>query len=75
MVFEKVKKIIADQLDIDADGITYESNLADDFGADSLDLVDISMSIEDEFGVEFPEDALENISTVADLVKFIEDNQ
>lgn len=75
MVFEKVKKIIADQLDIDADGITYESNLADDFGADSLDLVDISMSIEDEFGVEFPDDALENISTVADLVKFIEDNQ
>ena len=75
MVFEKVKKIIADQLDIEADGITYESNLADDFGADSLDLVDISMSIEDEFGVEFPEDALENISTVADLVKFIEDNQ
>ncbi len=75
MVFEKVKKIIADQLDIDADGITYESNLADDFGADSLDLVDISMSIEDEFGVEFPDDALESISTVADLVKFIEDNQ
>ena len=75
MVFEKVKKIIADQLDIDADGITDESNLADDFGADSLDLVDISMSIEDEFGVEFPDDALESISTVADLVKFIEDNQ
>ncbi len=75
MVFEKLKKIIAEQLDIDAENITYESSLSEDFGADSLDLVDISMTIEDEFGVEFPEDALENISTVADLVKFIEDNQ
>lgn len=75
MVFEKLKKIIAEQLDIDAENIAYESSLSEDFGADSLDLVDISMTIEDEFGVEFPEDALENISTVADLVKFIEDNQ
>ncbi len=75
MVFEKVKKIIADQLDIDIDSITYESSLTEDFGADSLDIVDVSMSIEDEFGVEFPEDSLTNISTVGDLVKFIEDNQ
>ncbi len=75
MIFEKVKSIIAQQLDIDPETITYESSITDDLGADSLDVVDIVMSFEDEFGVEIPDDAVETIHTVSDIVKFIEDNQ
>ncbi|MEG1781778.1 MAG: acyl carrier protein [Oscillospiraceae bacterium] len=73
MVFEKLKKIISEQLEISEDKITIESNLIDDFDADSLDLVDIVMSIEDVFGVEVPEDDIENIKFVGDVVKFIEE--
>lgn len=75
MIFEKVKTIIAEQLDIDPESITYDSSITDDLGADSLDVVDIVMSFEDEFGVEIPDDAVETIRTVADIVKYIEDNQ
>lgn len=75
MIYEKVKNIIANQLDIDPESITYESSITDDLGADSLDVVDIVMCFEDEFGVEIPDDAVENIRTVSDIVKYIEDNQ
>lgn len=75
MIFEKVKKIIAEQLDIDPESITYESSITDDLGADSLDVVDIVMSFEDEFGIEIPDEAVETIRTVSDIVKYIEDNQ
>lgn len=75
MIYEKVKKIIAEQLDIDADSISYESSITDDLGADSLDVVDLVMLFEDEFGVEIPDDAVENIRTVSDVVKYLEDNQ
>ena len=75
MVFEKIKKIISEQLEVNAEDITLESNIMDDFDADSLDLVDIVMSVEDEFGVEVPEEAVENLKTVGDVVKFIEENQ
>lgn len=75
MIFEKVKKIIASQLDIDIDSINYESSITDDLGADSLDVVDLIMSFEDEFGIEIPDEAVENIRTVSDIVKYIEDNQ
>lgn len=75
MIFEKVKSIIAEQLDLDPESITYDSSITDDLGADSLDVVDIVMSFEDEFGVEIPDDAVETIRTVADIVKYIEDNQ
>lgn len=75
MIFEKVKTIIAEQLDLDPESITYDSSITDDLGADSLDVVDIVMSFEDEFGVEIPDDAVETIRTVADIVKYIEDNQ
>ena len=73
-VFEKLQEIIADQLEIDASEIDYESNIIDDLGADSLDIVDLVMSVEDEFGIEVPDEALENISTIEDMVKYIEDN-
>ena len=74
MVFEKLKEIISEQLEVNAEDITLESNIMDDFDADSLDLVDIVMSVEDEFGVEVPEDAVEKMKTVGDVVKFIEEN-
>ncbi len=75
MVFDKVKEIIASQLDIEEDKITLESSLTEDLGADSLDVVDLVMSFEDEFEVEIPDDSIESVKTVGDIVKFIEDNQ
>lgn len=74
MVFDKVKDLISEQLDVKADEITEDSSIQDDLGADSLDVVDLVMAIEDEFSVEIPEDQVENIKTVGDIVKFIEDN-
>lgn len=73
-IFEKLQAIIAEQLELDEDVITYDSHILDDLGADSLDVVDLIMSVEDEFGVEVPDEALENIRTVEDMVKYIEDN-
>lgn len=74
MIFEKVKSIIVDQLDVDEDKVTLNSNIQDDLGADSLDIVDLVMSFEDEFDLEIPDDQVENIKTVGDVVKYIEDN-
>ncbi len=74
-VFEQLQNIIADQLEIDADDITLDSDILDDLGADSLDVVDLVMSIEDEFGLEVPDEALEDMRTVDDMVKYIEDNE
>lgn len=75
MVFDKVKELISEQLDVKADDITEASNIQYDLGADSLDVVDLVMALEDEFDVEIPEDQVENIKTVGDIVKFIEDKQ
>ncbi len=72
MVFEKVKGILCDQLDIDEDSVTMDSVITEDFGADSLDFVDLVMTLEEEFEVEFPDDEIKNIRTVGDLVKYIE---
>lgn len=74
MVFEKLKRIICDYFEIDDDEFVPDALLADDFGLDELDLADLSMDVEDNFEVELSEDALENIATVGDLVKFIEEN-
>ncbi len=72
MVFEKIKIILEDQLDLEEDTVTMESAIADDLGADSLDVVDLAMSIEDEFDVVIPDEEIENIKTVGDLVKYVE---
>ena len=72
MVFDKVKELISEQLDVKADDITEASNIQDDLGADSLDVVDLLMSIEDEFEVEIPDEEVENIKTVGALVEYIE---
>ena len=74
MVLEKVKAILADQLDVEEDKVTADTDLQEDLGADSLDVVDLLMSIEDEFGVEVPDDEIENIKTVGSLVSYIEAN-
>lgn len=75
MVFEKVKAILAEQFDVeDEDSITLETNIQEDLGADSLDVVDLIMSIEDEFEFEVPDHEVENIKTVGALVDFINEN-
>ncbi len=74
MVFDKVKKILCEQFEVEEDKITEDTSLIDDLGADSLDLVDLVMSFEDEFGVEMPDEDIEGIKTVGDVVKFIEEN-
>lgn len=74
MVFEKVRDIICAQLELDEDAVTMNSTILEDLAADSLDVVDIIMSIEEEFEIEFPDELAENVKTVGDLVRYIEDN-
>ena len=74
MVLEKVKVILAEQFDIDEDSLTGDTDLQDDLGADSLDVVDLLMSIEDEFEIEIPDEEIEHIRTVGELVNYIESN-
>lgn len=74
MVFEKVKTIIADQLAIDEDSITMESNVIDDLGADSLDVVDVLSQLQDEFSIDVPDSEIENMKTIGDIVNYIENN-
>ena len=74
MVFDTVKTILAEQLDANEDDITLETSVIDDLGADSLDVVDIIMSLEEEFDLEVPDEDIETIKTVGDLVKYIEDH-
>ncbi|MCH5299482.1 MAG: acyl carrier protein [Ruminococcus sp.] len=74
MVLEKVKAILAEQFDVEEDKITDATDLQEDLGADSLDVVDLLMSIEDEFEIEVPDDEIENIKTVGALVNYIEAN-
>lgn len=74
MIFEKITAILAEQLDADAESMTADTKIADDLGADSLDLVDLLMSIEDEFGVEIPDEEVENITTIGDVVDYIAKN-
>lgn len=70
-MFEKIKNIIAEQLGIDANEITLESSFIDDLGADSLDIVELIMALEEEFDIEFPDEDAEKISVVGDVVDYI----
>lgn len=74
MVFDKIKSILVDQLDVDEDAVTMEASISDDLGADSLDVADIVMSLEEEFDLEVPDEVLANVKTVGDIVKYIEEN-
>ena len=75
MVFEKVAEILSEQLGIDADKISMDSLLEEDLDADSLDAIDVVMSIEDEFQIEVPDEVISSMKSVAYIVNFIENNQ
>jgi acyl carrier protein len=72
---ERVKKIVVEHLNVDADKVTDNASFIEDLGADSLDTVELVMAFEEEFGIEIPDDAAESIVTVGDAVKYIEKSQ
>ena len=72
-IFDKLKELVVDQLGVEEDEVTMEATRQDDLGADSLDLVDLVMSVEEEFGVKVADEDLENIKTVGDIVNYIEE--
>jgi len=75
-MFEKIRTIISEQLSIDdVDTITLDTSLAEDLEADSLDAVEVIMALEDEFGIEIPDEEAEHFKTIGDICKFIEDNK
>ena len=73
MVFSKIKSILSSQFDIEESKISLDTSFVDDLGADSIDIVDLLMSLEDEFDVEIPDEEIDNISTVGEVVAYIED--
>ena len=73
-MFEKIRKIIASELMIEESEISLTSNIKDDLGADSLALVDLVMALEDEFGLEIPDESLDAVKTVEDVVSYVEAN-
>lgn len=75
MIFDKIKDIIIDQLQVEESDVAMDTNLMKDLSADSLDAVEIIMAIEDEFGIEIPDEDAENIQTVGALVKYVEENK
>ena len=70
---ERVKKIVVERLEVDAEKVNEKASFIDDLGADSLDLVELVMAFEEEFGIEIPDDVQEQIGTVGDAVKFIKE--
>lgn len=72
-IFEKVKKIVTDQLSVEASKVTPQANFANDLGADSLDTVELVMALEEEFDIEIPDEAAEKITTVQEAVDYISD--
>lgn len=74
MVLEKIKALIVEQLDVDPELVTEETDFMKDLEADSLDAVEIILGVEDEYGIEIPDDVAENFTKVGDIVKYIEAN-
>ena len=72
-MFEKMKEIIADQLNVDGDSITESSSFKDDLGADSLDLFELVMALEDEYSVEIPAEDLEKLTSVGEVMSYLKD--
>ena len=75
MVFEKVRDIVVEQLGVEEDEVTMESSFIDDLGADSLDIVELIMALEEEFEIEVPDEEAEKITTVGDVVEYIKSQQ
>lgn len=74
MIFDKIKEIVVEQLGVEEDVVTPEANIQDDLGADSLDIVDLIQTIEDEYDLSIPDEAVESIKTVGDIVAYVEKN-
>lgn len=74
MIFDKLKDIIVEQLDADEEAVTLTASIQEDLGADSLDIVDLITTIEDEFDISIPDEAVDEIKTVGDIVNYIEKN-
>ena len=73
-MLEKMKTMLAEQLSCDADSITLETSFKDDLGADSLDLFELIMMLEDEYNMEFPADELAGLNTVGDVIEYLKQN-
>ncbi len=71
---EKLKKVVAEQLGVDVNEVTQESHFIDDLGADSLDTVELVMQLEEEYGLEIPDEDAEKIQTVGDVLKYIDEH-
>lgn len=74
MVLEKIRAILAEQFEVDPEEITMETSIEDDLHADSLDVMDLLMSVEDEFNLDIPDEEVENLKTVGAVVEYIEQN-
>ena len=72
---DRVKKIVVEHLGVEAEKVTEEASFIDDLGADSLDIVELVMAFEEEFGVEIPDDAAETMATVKDAIDYIDQNK
>ncbi len=72
MVFEKIQALIVEQLDVDASQVTMDTDFMKDLEADSLDAVEIILGVEDEYGIEIPDDVAENFTKVSDIVNYVE---
>ena len=73
MVFEKVRDLVAEQLGISKDSITKDSNIVDDLGADSLDVIEMLMTLEDEYGITIPDEKINQVKTISQIVALIEE--
>ena len=71
--FDRVKKVLVEQLDVDEEAVTQTASIVDDLGADSLDVVEIIMGLEEEFDVEIPDEDAENIKTVQQIITYVEE--
>ncbi len=74
-IFDEVKAVVVEQLNVNGDEVKEDSRFVEDLGADSLDVVELVMALEEKFDIEIPDDQAEKIATVADAIKFIEDNK
>ncbi|MCD7959827.1 MAG: acyl carrier protein [Ruminococcus sp.] len=74
-IFEELKELVTDQLGVEDDKVTLEASIQDDLGADSLDLVDLAMEVEEKFGVKISDEDLENIKMIGDIVTYIDEKK
>lgn len=73
--FDKIKEIVVDKLDVDADLVKPETDILKDLEADSLDAVEVILGVEEEYGIEIPDEVADSFSTVDDIVKYVDENK